>query len=466
MDFSTTEFWLSLLGALPLVAAGNYLLREKDDARQQFHKILILLLSLSLLGMASIQSLGIFLYVTLVAYGACKWGIKRQAQGRRRLLCLLIPLLLLPLLYYKYAYFIGTCLQAEWDTLRHLIIPIGISFYTFQIIGFCIDTLIREEPIPAWIDYMNFSSFFPQIIAGPIERRAELLPQMQHIRLAYNSAHMQAGVPYIILGLFFKLALADNLALCYATGFSPVSAIQIWLHNLAFTFRIYFDFAGYGLTAYGLAKCLGVTLRMNFLSPYTATNITDFWRRWHTSLTTWFRDYIYFPLGGNRTKRRALNLLLVFAISGLWHGAGWNFILWGTLSGVALVVHKYYKQWGIRMPGALGWGLTVGFMVFIWMFFYQTNTDILQQNIRTLFSADAYGIARFIGYQKLGGAYAGMPVLFLPLSLAVVAAEYISQRKMNDPYKLFLHPFSCGLLVFLIIFLQPAVQNQFIYFAF
>ncbi len=466
MDFSTTEFWLSLLGALPIVLGGNYLLRKKDDAKQLFHKVLTLLLSITLLGVASLPSLIIFLYVTMLAYGACKWGEQRSARASKSLLWVLIPLLLLPLLYYKYAYFIGTCLQEEWDTLKHLIIPIGISFYTFQIIGFCIDTLIRKVPMPTWLDYMNFSSFFPQIVAGPIERRDELLPQMQRIRLEYNSAHMQAGVPYIILGLFFKLALADNLALSYSPQYSPGTAIQIWMFNLIFTFRIYFDFAGYGLTAYGLAKCLGITLRMNFLSPYTASNITDFWRRWHTSLTTWFRDYIYFPLGGNRTKRWAINLLLVFAISGLWHGAGWNFILWGSISGLALIIHKSYKQMGWRLPGIVGWGVTFGFMVFIWMFFYINDANILTQNLHTLITAEAYDIPRFIAHQKLSSAYAGMPVLFIPLSFIVVAAEFISQRTQHDPYKLFLHPFACGLMVFLIIFLQPAIQNQFIYFAF
>lgn len=466
MDFSTSEFWLSLLAALPFVLLGNMLLRHKEAGRRIFHKITILVLSLTLLGLASIQSLCIFLYVTLLAYTACHVGLRLNSNRRKYLLWGIIPALLLPLLYYKYAVFFGSCLGHEWDTLRQLIIPIGISFYTFQLIGFCIDTLLREIPMPRWLDYMNFSCFFPQIVAGPIERRADLLPQMQSIRLHYNAADMQAGIPYIILGLFFKLALADNLALAYSNAFAPTSAIQLWMFNIVFTFRIYFDFAGYGLTAYGLARCMGVTLRMNFLSPYTATNITDFWRRWHTSLTTWFRDYIYFPLGGSRTKRWAINTLFVFAISGLWHGAGWNFILWGTLSGIALVIHKLFRQCGGHIPPLLGWLFTFGSMIVIWMFFYVTDMTKLQANLYTLITPQAYDIAHFVAMQSLGGAYASLPLLFLPLCIGTVAMEYCSQRLCQNPYKLFLNPPICGLMVFLIIILQPGVQNQFIYFAF
>lgn len=466
MDFSTSEFWLSLLAALPIVLVGNFLLRKKPHAEQLFHKWLIMILSLTLLGIASWQSLSIFLYVTLLAYFACKGGL-RMAQGKRRLLLgIIIPLLLIPLLYYKYAYFLGTCFQAEWDTLRNLIIPIGISFYTFQIVGFCIDTLVRDEPMPGFVDYMNFGCYFPAIVAGPIERRANLLPQISKLRLYYSSADMMAGLPYIILGLFFKLALADNLALAYTTNVAHKHALTIWLFNLIFTFRIYFDFAGYGLTAYGLARCMGITLRMNFLSPYTATNITEFWRRWHTSLTTWFRDYIYFPMGGSRTKRWALNTLIVFAISGLWHGAGWNFIIWGALSGVAMVIHKTFRNMGGKIPGIIGWGATFLFMIFVWMFFYVTDSSILLSNLKTICTPEAYKLSTFFSLHPIRGAYTALPLLFIPLSIGVVCVEFISLHRTQDPYKLFLTPLACGIMVFLIVVLKPAVQNQFIYFAF
>lgn len=466
MDFSTSEFWLSLAAALPLLLMGNFMLRGKERALLIFHKLLILVLSLTLLGLASTPSLLIFLYVTLTAYGVCRWGLRLGTRGRKVLLWLLIPLLLLPLLYYKYAYFLGTCIDAEWNTLKGIIIPIGISFYTFQIIGFCVDTLMRNEPMPGFVDYMNFGCFFPQIVAGPIERRSDLLPQMRSIRLQYNSEWLKAGIPYIILGLFFKLALADNLASAYKPNAAHTHAISIWVHNLVFTFRIYFDFAGYGLTAYGIAKCLGVTLRMNFLSPYTAANITEFWRRWHTSLTGWFRDYIYFPLGGSRTRRWALNTLFVFAVSGLWHGAGWNFILWGTLAGLALVIHKAFRRTGLHLPGIIGWCMTFGLMVFIWMFFYNTEPAVLKSLPERLLDADGYRWIHYVGDNYVPMSCLLMPTLFLPLSFLTVAAEYLSQKRTGEPYRLFLSPLGCGIMVFLIILLQPGVKNQFIYFAF
>ena len=228
MDFSTASFWYSLLPAILLLAAGDWILRTRHTARQRFHKWLILSLSLVLLGIANETTLVIFLSVTISAYFLCRWGCKLSMRGRKWLLGCLIPLLLLPLIYYKYGYFFGHAIfQQEWSTLRDLIIPIGISFYTFQVIGFCIDTLMRNESMPKWLDYMNFCAYFPQIVAGPIERRADLLPQVQKMELACTRSNLEQGIPYIILGLFFKLALADNLAFAMWNTYDWGNAVTI-----------------------------------------------------------------------------------------------------------------------------------------------------------------------------------------------------------------------------------------------
>lgn len=469
MDFSTASFWYSLLPAILVLAVGDWLLKNKPAARQLFHKLLMLGLSLILLGIANETTLIIFLSVTLAAYYLCRWGCTVGMTARRWLLGVLIPLLLLPLIYYKYSYFFGSAiLQQEWDSLRNLIIPIGISFYTFQVIGFCIDTLMRNEPMPRWLDYMNFCAYFPQIVAGPIERRADLLPQVEKMELNCTRQNLEAGIPYIILGLFFKLALADNLAYAMWKGYPWGNAWIVWINNLLFTFRIYFDFGGYGLTAYGIARCMGISLRMNFMSPYTACNIKDFWRRWHTSLTQWFTDYIYFSLGGSRTKRWAVNMILVFLISGLWHGAGWNFIIWGGLAGVALVVHRVFHNAGLRLWAPLGWLLTFGFMVFVWMFFYTTNSDKLMDYLNWICTPGAYNIDSLIANLSMPtrvveNSY--IPIM-LALSLLCIAAEGISWRKHNNPYQLLLHPVSCGIMVALMLLLYNPAPNQFIYFAF
>lgn len=468
MDFSTASFWYSLLPAILVLAVGDYLLRSRPAAKQLFHKWLMLGLSLILLGIANETTLVIFLTVTLAAYYLCRWGCSLSMTARRWLLGFLIPLLLLPLGYYKYGYFFGNILQQEWDTLRNLIIPIGISFYTFQVIGFCIDTLMRSEPMPKWLDYMNFCAYFPQIVAGPIERRADLLPQVQKMELNCTRKNLEQGIPYIILGLFFKLALADNLAYAMWDGYKWGNAWIVWINNLLFTFRIYFDFGGYGLTAYGIARCMGITLRMNFMSPYTACNIKDFWRRWHTSLTQWFTDYIYFSLGGSRTKRWAVNMILVFLISGLWHGAGWNFIIWGGLAGVALVVHRVFHNAGLRLWAPLGWLLTFGYMVFVWMFFYDSNPAHLWNHLNWICSPVHYSAHELmINLLYISNISVSIFIPFtIMLSGIVIAIEAYAWKKLNNPYKILLHPISCGIMVALILLLHNPTPNQFIYFAF
>lgn len=463
MDFSQLEFWAVLVAALPILLIGNYCFR----ANARFQKLFIGVLSLSLLGMASVQTLVIFLLVSLGAYFACRWGIFLGERGKILLLAILIPLLFAPLVFYKYSYFIGVNLFGqEWNTLRDMVIPIGISFYSFQIVGFCVDTLLRGYSVPPFVDYMNFCAFFPQIVAGPIERRDDLLPQISAPRMILCREDLKAGVPYILLGLFFKLALADNLAYCMEPKYAEENAIIIWTNNLLFTFRIYFDFAGYGLTAYGIARCMGIVLRMNFLSPYTATNISEFWRRWHTSLTLWFRDYIYFPLGGSRTRRWALNILIVFMVSGLWHGAGWNFVLWGGFSGVAMVLHRVFHKKGYHLPAPVGWGMTFGMMVFVWMFFYISDGELLLHNLKVLFHAESYDIHAYLQHLKMS-LYAGaMTWPFLLLSFGVVGVEWISWRRTESPYSLFLHPYSLLVMTFLITMLGAGQDSSFIYFAF
>lgn len=470
MEYTSATFWLCLLPALVVLLAGDRVLRGRENARHLFHRVMMLVVSVVLISLSGWVTLGIFAAVSMAAYGLCHRGLRCGPRGRRVTLWFTIPLLLLPLLYYKYGYFIGVnVFREQWDTLKDLVIPLGISFYTFQIIGFCIDTLTKEGQgqMPRLLDYLNFCAFFPRFVAGPIERRSELLPQMQRMELHFTEENVNLGLRYIILGLFFKMALADNLAFAFWDNFRWGNAWMVWCNNLIFTFRIYFDFAGYALSAYGLAKCMGITLRMNFMSPYTAANVRDFWRRWHTSLTSWFTEYIYFPMGGSRTKRWALNMIIVFLISGLWHGAAWNFVVWGGLAGVALVVHRWFRNHGWQMWAPLGWALTFGMTVFTWMFFYDTNPDMLSKHLQWILSADAYSVSNFISLCSVFRVlHTACIIPMLLLSFAVLLGEYWGQRKCENPYHLLLHPYACGVEVFLTILLQSGATNQFIYAAF
>ena len=466
MDFSNWTFWLIALPSLLLmgVLCGKF---ARGLWQELIGKWGLTILSLSLLGSVSMETLLIFLSVSLVAYVACRLFENSRQVVKKRLLIGLIPILLLPLLFYKYADFITSeILRQEWDTFRDLIIPIGISFYTFQIIAFCIDTLRDNQKVPSFIDYMNFCSFFPQIVAGPIERRDSLLPQMAAWRGTINSASIAEGVPYIILGIFYKCVMADNLALAMQVGYAGDNAFQVWTNNIAFGFRIYFDFAGYGLSAYGVAKCLGVQVTMNFMSPYTSCNVTEFWRRWHVSLTLWFRDYIYFAMGGSRTRFWWFNIIFMFLISGIWHGAGWNFIIWGGLAGVTMVIHRIFRKSKTTMPAFIGWMMTFGIMMFIWMFFYETDMNIVWKNFCTIADIACYQVGDYIEQLQSKPLSGAVFLVFLFLSLLVVAAEYISQKKYEHPYAIFLTPGMCALMVLCMCMLRSGQQSQFIYFAF
>ena len=467
MDFSRLSFWLVLLAAMPVLLLLNTLLRQRPETRLMVHKLFILALSLLLLGMVSWQTLLIFTAVMSVAYVACRWGVRLSLTGRRVLLGVLVPLLLAPLAYYKYGYFIGvTILHGPWDTLKDLVIPVGISFYSFQIIGFCIDTLLRGLPVPPALDYMNFCAFFPQIVAGPIERRGDLLPQLQQLDLRPRAEHLDAGLRYVVLGLFFKLVLADNLAAAWVPQYHGGSALHLWLNTLIFTFRIYFDFAGYALSAYGIARCMGITLQMNFWSPYTATDMGDLWRRWNATLMRWFRDYVYFPLGGSRTRLWALNMMLVFLVSGVWHGAGWNYILWGAYLGAIIVLCRSFRLLGGKLPAPLGWGLTFGGMVVSFLIFTDTDMALFGQHLRLLATPGAYGLHAF-GQELVAMKTEGtMAAPFLAASAAVIALELLSLRRREHPYELFLGNAACGIMVFLMVLLVPAATSSFIYFAF
>ncbi len=469
MNFAETRFWLYLACILALALLARPLaLRgaaSRDEAASHYDRCAILVIGLFLLGCVSLTTLGIFLFVCAVTYSGLSLFLRGAGLHRYGFLVVLVPLQLLPLLYYKYGDFVvNGILARDIPGLGGLAIPVGLSFYTFQVVGFVIDTVIRKQPLPSLLDFMNFAAFFPQIVAGPIERGENLLPQMQGFRFRWDPAAIDAGAPWIVLGLFFKVCLADNLAM----HFDPRSVdnpFAIWLNNLIFGLRIYYDFAGYSFVALGIARCFGIRLTLNFTSPYVAHDAQEFWRRWHITLSTWFRDYLYLPLGGSRTKMWALSILLVFVVSGIWHGAGWNFVLWGTLWGLMLLCFHMFKA--ARIPAAIGWAITMAGAFFAWLCFYETRTPVLLAKITALLNPFNYTAANLRGAVAMiepGNAF--VLGVFLLLACATLAVEWISLRRIGEPYALLRRPTVLGLLVILIILLAPSEKNDFIYFAF
>ncbi len=260
----------------------------------------------------------------------------------------------------------------------NVVLPVGISFYTFQSMSYAIDVYRRRLPATrSFVEFLAFVSFFPQLVAGPIERASNLLPQFQRPRVI-TSAMVGEGVWLMLWGMFKKVVLADNLAPLVEQAYHPGvhSGPVIVLGTIAFAFQIYGDFSGYSDIARGLAKILGFELMVNFNLPYGASSLREFWHRWHVSLSTWLRDYLYVSLGGNRrgAVRTRLNLLVTMVLGGLWHGAAWNFVLWGLWHGAGLAVTRRDRRVAgtAPLPGwrrGIAWGLTAAFVLYGWLLF-------------------------------------------------------------------------------------------------
>ncbi|MGB6019807.1 MAG: MBOAT family O-acyltransferase, partial [Sulfurimonadaceae bacterium] len=257
----------------------------------------------------------------------------------------------------------------------------AISFFTFQQIAYLVDSYRGETAEYDFLNYALFVTFFPQLIAGPIVHHAEMMPQFaSKWNLVKNYKNIATGLFIFSIGLFKKVVIADTFAKWATAGFDhaeTLNLLEAWATSLSYTFQLYFDFSGYTDMAIGAALLFNIKLPINFNSPYKALDIQDFWRRWHITLSRFLRDYIYIPLGGNRkgSFRTYNNLLATFILGGIWHGAGWTFVFWGLLHGMALVVHRFWKSIGFTMPNILAWFITFNFINIAWVFFRAREWD-------------------------------------------------------------------------------------------
>ena len=305
--------------------------------------------------------------------------------------------------YFKYANFFMSNLAAlgdfEW-TSRSIFLPLGISFFTFQQIAYLIDCSKGKAREHTFTHYALFVTFFPQLIAGPIVRYDQIMPQFSRLRtfgLSYRNIAL--GIALLSLGLFKKLVIADTLSPWVAALFDSSSTptfFEAWAGTLSYTFQIYFDFSGYSDMALGLGKLFNIDLPLNFNSPYKATSVIEFWRRWHISLSTFLKDYLYIPLGGSRkgTLRRYGNLMITMLLGGLWHGASWNFVIWGGLHGMFLSVNHLFRSFTRntppRMPRWAGWLLTFTPVVFAWVFFRATSFSRAWEILKGMFGLHGF----------------------------------------------------------------------------
>ncbi len=387
------------------------------------------------------------------------WAARRIAQAstpwrRRTWLIASLSVNLGMLGWFKYGEFIlgNTQLLAAslgidyqppaWD----FVLPVGISFYTFATLSYTLDVYLRRtEPCRSLLDFSLFVTFFPHLVAGPIMRASQLLPQFAAPRTA-SADQLRFGLLLITLGLFQKVVLADGfLSLPADIVFGadrPAGWLDAWIGTLAFGGQIFCDFAGYSTTAIGVALCLGFAMPDNFRFPYAAIGFTDFWRRWHVSLSTWLRDYLYIPLGGNRrgAARTALALMLTMLLGGLWHGANWTFVVWGGLHGLFLIAERAlrHRYAGYR-PGllaSLGLGVLTWLLVNLaWVFFRADSLDRARSLLRGLLGLNAEALPLLAGVHVLSvalivaaivGAHAGMRSRTLESVLARVPAAALA----------------------------------------
>lgn len=262
-----------------------------------------------------------------------------------------------------------------------ILLPVGVSFYTFQQIAFLVDNYRGEVNEYTFLDYALFTAFFPKLVQGPIPYHNELISQFNDFqKKQFSYENLSKGLMYFSIGLGKKVLLADNFGKIADYGFSNIfllNSFEALLTILAYTFQIYLDFSGYSDMAVGVAKMLNINLPQNFNSPYKAKNISDFWKRWHMTLTRFLTKYVYIPLGGNRKRlvRTCINILIVYLVSGLWHGTGFTFIIWGGMHGIATIIYRLFKKYYDIIPETIQWLINFCFVSFTWVFFRAPSTD-------------------------------------------------------------------------------------------
>lgn len=347
MTFQSLEYLIFF----PIVFVLYWLICRKSIKLQN---LLIVVASLIFYSLWDWRFLGLLMFTSLSTFFAGYWIGKTSDHKKRYMLSTVVIILNIGILFlFKYLNFFIQSFADAFSffgkdinlTTLNIILPVGISFYTFTALSYSIDVFKRQvEPTSDLLAYLAYVMFFPSILSGPISRAQKQLPQYFYLRIFdYNTAVQACKL--ILLGGMIKLCLADRLGIYVDTVYANITqhnGTTLFFTSILYSIQIYADFAGYSLIAIGFGLLLGIKLPTNFIRPYFAKTVTEFWRRWHISLTTWFRDYIYFPLGGNRCNklRWVFNTMIVFIISGLWHGAAYTFLIWGALHGACMVIER------------------------------------------------------------------------------------------------------------------------------
>lgn len=378
MLFNSFEF---IFVFLPVVLLAYFSLNRLN--LHQWAKGVLVLASLYFYAFFNTSYLPIIVSSILVNYGVAV-GMRKWDGVTKKVLFGIGLLFNLGMLgYFKYTDFMIENVNALFNTsytLKNILLPLGISFFTFQQLAFVVDTYKNKGRLPKFLDYCNFVTFFPQLIAGPIVLPEEMLPQFEDkANRNPRAKNLFDGIFIFSVGLAKKVIIADSIAVFANAGYNldlpHYTMAEAWLISLSYTFQLYFDFSGYCDMAIGIGKMFNINLPLNFNAPYRATNFQDFWRRWHITLNRFLTQYVYIPLGGSRRKevRVYFNIGIVFLISGIWHGAGWTFVVWGVCHGIGVMIHRIWKKKGYSMPSWLGMFITFFFINILWVLFRADN---------------------------------------------------------------------------------------------
>lgn len=469
MVFSETVF---LYAFFPLVVCSYYICKNLT-----YRNILLLIFSLLFYSWGEPKYLFLMLMASGVAYVGgllMNYYHEKNIQAKKKIVFIITTCILIAnLLIFKYLNFFCDNIESIFGIdipLKEIALPIGISFYTFQILSYVID--LYKNNIRLQTNFLNlvlYVSFFPQLIAGPIVRYQTVEEEINHREVTLDD--VSAGLKRFIIGLGKKVIIANNVAkvaeIIYSGNPTTYGTLFYWIAAIAYALQIYFDFSGYSDMAIGLGRMFGFHFLENFNYPYVSTSITEFWRRWHISLSTWFRDYVYIPLGGNRVSkaRWLFNIFVVWALTGFWHGAQWNFVIWGLYYCCILLVEKLFLQkWLKKLPKFISWLYTTILVCIGWVIFNLVDFKQMLHALKMMFC--------FVPTDILGVVSADSSILYaliyIPLGILFsfpILKKWSNKEKNN--IALLAEAVLAGLLfVLCLIYVISSSYNPFIYFRF
>ncbi len=462
MSFASIDFLIFFI----ILIIGTVIIQRHFSPR--IKEIFLLIASYFFYGYWDWRFCFLLLFITVISYFTARSKNKKSIY----IAGIIIPLTVLG--FFKYFNFLLTSFTNLFNidaiTLK-IILPVGISFYTFQAISYVID--VHRGKIELENDFIKLAlylSFFPQLVAGPIVKASDFLPQLREDRKTTLN-NTRYGIQLFAFGMFKKIVLADHISVFVDSVYSAPSAfswITILLATISYSLQIYFDFSGYSDMAIGCAKCLGYDFNRNFNLPYISQNITEFWRRWHISLSTWLKEYLYIPLGGNRKGkiRQYVNLFTTMLLGGLWHGANWTFVFWGAINGIALCIDKMlpHKEKGICKK-IISTIMTFAFITFTWIFFRADNFETAWLIIKGIFTMQE-GIIQLFSW-----SFIALILLAISTIIAIIHSHKNGEKEVNGYYYTVDLKKTSGLTIFfvfigLIICLAFTGEQPFVYFQF